>query len=390
VGSFFTNVQVHTGERAAAEAREMIVEALRQWVAGAGLIEDASLADEDAERVIMIGPAGPESWIAVYDSATEDQDTEKLHALAEMFSRVGAAAVSVLVHDSDILEMCLCRDGAQIDLYNSFPNYFDEDAEGRAPASGEATRWGVALASGATPEALRVAWETQDLFAEDTLTRVAPLLGWDSARYAVGYRYLPEIVSGLSAFTRLAFRTSTPKRRLSVVAEGPPRLVQAGGQGSLSVPVGSPFSGISTAFRNAGSQGHGLQIVLWGPALDQEIIDVREVHIRCGPNYAVAFETPAIPLVPGQSAEGVRLWHAVVEDIEIPPDVTEDALNVAMRQTGEARQRTIERLAAAQITVLLDGQALAPGEGDLYLGVTPLANPDGQASWRFAVEISRN
>ncbi len=45
---------------------------------------------------------------------------------------------------------------------------------------------------------------------------------------------------------------------------------------------------------------------------------------------------------------------------------------------------------ATWISVVLDGIALAPGEGDPYLGITPLENPAGQTSWTFEVEISRN
>src|SRR4051812_20010499 len=94
VGGFFTNVQVHTGDRSPAEVREEIVGALRRWIASEGFVEDSGLADDDADRVILVAPAGPEPWIAVYDAATEDQDTDKLRALAELLSQHARAAVS--------------------------------------------------------------------------------------------------------------------------------------------------------------------------------------------------------------------------------------------------------------------------------------------------------
>src|SRR3954471_16260707 len=103
MGSFLTNVQVFAGERPVEDVRTAIIAALRSRAAEAGLVEDATLADDDAERIVMIGPAGSEPWIAVYDKLTEDQDPESLSELGSALSRVGAAAVTVLVHDSDIL-----------------------------------------------------------------------------------------------------------------------------------------------------------------------------------------------------------------------------------------------------------------------------------------------
>src|SRR5690348_10112384 len=103
MGSFFTNVQVFAGDRPVEDVREAVIAALRQRAAEAGLEEDETIEDdEDAERVVMIGPAGPERWIAVYDQLTEDQDPDSLRELGEALSQVGAAAVTVLVHDSDI------------------------------------------------------------------------------------------------------------------------------------------------------------------------------------------------------------------------------------------------------------------------------------------------
>jgi hypothetical protein len=134
MGSFFTNVQVFAGQRPVADVRAAIIAAIRQQAIAAGLEEDETIVDdEDAERVVTIGPAGSGSWIAVYDERTEDQDAESLRELGEALSQVGAAAVTVLVHDSDILQMQLYQQGAQVDAYHSYPNdYRDDPDEPRA------------------------------------------------------------------------------------------------------------------------------------------------------------------------------------------------------------------------------------------------------------------
>ena len=77
MGSFITNIQVHTGEADAETLREKLIEAVRSFVLD-GPLEEAPQRTE-AHRTVAIGPAGPEPWLAVYDEATEDQDVEKLY-----------------------------------------------------------------------------------------------------------------------------------------------------------------------------------------------------------------------------------------------------------------------------------------------------------------------
>ena len=211
MGAFFTNVQVYTGGRPHAAIREGIIGAVRAQAAAAGQAEDPSLEDvgdeDDGGRIVLIAPAGSEPWITVYDSATESQADEPLHDLGERLSRIGGAAVTVLVHDSDILQLRLYRGGAEADHYNSVPDYFEDVTDDeRAAVAGQADRWAGLLAEGATPDALQAAWTTDVVFAEDLLRDVAALLGWDEERCSVGYRYLMEDEPDLDGFTRLAFR----------------------------------------------------------------------------------------------------------------------------------------------------------------------------------------
>jgi hypothetical protein len=247
MGAFFTNVQVAIGQRRPADVRDAIVGTLRASVSGAGLVEDAALADEDAARVIYVGPSDADGWISVYDDATEDQDEDRLRALAEALSRAGDAAVNILCHDSDILDMHLCRDGAEVDHYNNFPNYFDDGADERAPAEGDAALWQPVLVPGTTPETLRAAWEVEDVFAEDTLARIAPLFGWDMDRCSVGVRYLPEAEQDLGGYARLVFREAqaqgdASRGQASLVMSGPPRLIPTGGQQAITFAVGAPLA----------------------------------------------------------------------------------------------------------------------------------------------------
>jgi len=107
---------------------------------------------------------------------------------------------------------------------------------------------------------------------------------------------------------------------------------------------------LGATFRSAGGPGHGVQIVVWGPAITE----------------------------------------GIVEGVEIVQGLVEDAIRLDAPQPGLTRRRLLDMQTATWISVVLDGIALAPGEGDPYLGITPLENPAGQTSWTFEVEISRN
>ncbi len=106
MGSFFTNVQVRTRDAARA------IEALRAIAKKDGLVatDDASGAD----RTMLVLAEG--DWISVYDEGCEGQNQDALDALAAALSKkTRGPAVTILVHDSDVLELRLFRDGKRID-----------------------------------------------------------------------------------------------------------------------------------------------------------------------------------------------------------------------------------------------------------------------------------
>jgi hypothetical protein len=104
VGAFFANVQVHTAGRPSADVYATVRESLRRWVLEGTLEEvDPATPNDDVDRLILLGPPGDEPWIAVFDEASDNQDTSQLDALAAMLSEATqSAVVGVLVHDDSI------------------------------------------------------------------------------------------------------------------------------------------------------------------------------------------------------------------------------------------------------------------------------------------------
>jgi hypothetical protein len=181
LGAFFTNVQARVGDRSPDEARAAVLQAVRGWLAEQGLeLIDGRAAAEEADRVVLVAPAGQGRWIGVYDEGTEDQDERVLRGLTERLSAATGAAVGVLDHDSDVLRLWLCRDGALVDAFNNRPDYFvgaipgarTPTAQERARLAGLPERWRELLVPGATPEQLRAAWDARAASAEDVLARL--------------------------------------------------------------------------------------------------------------------------------------------------------------------------------------------------------------------------
>jgi hypothetical protein len=194
MGSFFTNVQVR---RSRYSSLENIERALDELAKQAGMIRGTTGALAYDRTIIVHAGAG--DWISVYDEATEDQSPDNLDMLAAKLSAATeSTAVSILVHDSDILLLGLFVNGQKLDEFNNNPDYFDgafEDEDGVESGvsdedglrvAGQAERWEHLLVAGATPKMLVQAWQQKETFAEEQLAHVAELFGWPLNRVRVG------------------------------------------------------------------------------------------------------------------------------------------------------------------------------------------------------------
>lgn len=388
MGSFFTNVQVHTGEAPAQEARAAAVEAVRGWVARTGYEEMAEEDADVADRLVLVAPADQTPWIAVYDEATEDQDTRLLDSLAEALSAGGRAAVSVLVHDSDVLQLRLCQDGRLADVFNSRPDYFDElSDEERARVAGQPERWRPVLADGATPDDLRLAWMQPAVRVEEVLSQVARLLGMDPRRCAIGSHGLRRGEGDTDGFSRLAFRsTAIPHPLERLRSDGPPRLRAVGGQQRRTVPVGAPFRDLAATAQSVGGPSRGLYVAVWGEAVVDGLVWPTTIHlVRRDERGRVAEDRVA--LLSPSTADGTAYWHVTLEDFEIPRGFPEGS--ELLLGAGVPPRRLMAAQTAAWLSVVVAGEALQAGEGQVHLGFVPLEDPDnGGDTWTARVTVT--
>ena len=372
VGSFFTNVQIHTGQADAAAARARLIEALRQSAATEGFVEAGS---GEPDRTILVGPPG--RWIAVYDEATEGQDPKLLDALATTLSRaLESDAVSILVHDSDVLELRLFERGKLIDSFNSNPSYFGRvSAKLRAAGRGQADRWKKLLTEGATVEQLRKEWMEERTFADDTLRNTAALIGIDPLRASVGYRYALE--EGLDGLEPLRFRQEKRPAGDAPV-QGPSKFEIAGYSPKVDLSAGSPLR-ISGSVRNAGGASKGITVVAWGDALDRELVAVDRVELVVGDPRRAERVTGEFKSSTGQEGRPMRL--AEFADLSIPAgfDLSGATSNPV---------RWVERHHASSVHANIEGRVLVAGEGKICLGFVPLTWKEGQSGYAISLMIS--
>ena len=135
--------------------------------------------------------AGPhEGWVSFWDEQASQQSEERIRHIAEKVSRtLKAPLIAFLIHDSDFLCYWMYETGELLDVFNSFPSYWDDAEIEEEPLRANVAEFARICRPGTKPELLhellmqhtREARATGELcafpIAEDRLTELATLLG---------------------------------------------------------------------------------------------------------------------------------------------------------------------------------------------------------------------
>ena len=368
MGAFFTNIQIRGGDPK--RIREVILAELR----------DAGMHETDGDtfdRELLIVP-GPR-WTAVYDLRAENQDATATD-WARMFSAALATdAFSVLVHDSDVLDLALFASGKKRDHYDSNPG-FSGQAPSKVTPAARAAKWEHLLADGHTRDELAAVFEHRGVFAEGALAPLAAALGIEHGLLATGYNYTthdgdPPPASLVRVRGVLSKRPAW-ERRLG----GPPRFASIWERFGASPPAvepqrvleGQPVH-LSAQLTNNGGAATGMRIEIatTGDAVSLERIEV--VISRSGQKMA---RHPA-PLV-----RAGDLLVADFADVGLMPGAaagldTSDAPMCAMMDAHHA----------GNIHLNVHGRTCRPGRADLAIRCIPLSNPKGAYVAPIVVEV---
>ncbi len=380
MGAFFTNVQLRATS-AADLAR--VVSFLSSWFASEGLraVED----DAPADRTVLLATSG--DWTAVYDEATDTGAAELRTVAARLSLELGAAALAVQVHDSDVLDLELFDHGASTDRYCSAPEYFERlDDVGLQAVRGRPEAWrDLLVPNHDEPELARIFAEKL-LFAEHTLHEVADCIGLERALASTGFRYTAEGHGPKVAATlrfRLAERPGYEAR-----AEGLPRLAARYGMDRLGarpptvldLMMGSPAQ-LAAASQNLGGKSTGLEVHVVGDALDRGLVAVTSMNVVLGSPRERNFAEGT----PEERREGERIRYVgAFPEARIPPGFVGD-LDTLMRERPD---KMIEIMHAANVHANVHLEARAEGEGRVRVTLVPHANPDSAYSEDLVVRVA--
>jgi hypothetical protein len=376
MGSFLTNLQVRS------DALDALVAALRADAGARGMDELAPDAASVDRHVVVLPPLN--GWITIYDEATESQDTDALDALARLATKATSAlGFTALVHDSDVLDLRLYRDGAPVDHKNTDPGYFERVSKKKAAAlAGHPDAW----ADLADPAKVADVFRAENLFAEGTLASVAELVGVDRGRASVGYRYFAsDVIPAPEGAVTLRFR-SRVRPSWEESSAGPPGLEVQSHMGDRVLRLAVPDElRLGLTARSTGAASTGLEVRAWGSALERGAVAIDRFELVLGD--ALSKKDRRVVQLEAErtaSADGTPMWFAKRADLALPagsqqPPAFQPGVDVA---------KMMEAMRRASVHVNVIGRCIAPGAGEIGVALVPLASPKRSAATIAKVEIS--
>lgn len=131
-------------------------------------------------------------WTSLYEEQASSQIEDRIRDLAGGLSAdLEVAAISFMVHDSDVACYWLFDGGRLLDHYNSCPDYFDDDAmddEPSGPTGGRADALLPYCRDGVRHDEVTAILTRDTLFAESVIEQLAEMLGIDVPRALTDYR----------------------------------------------------------------------------------------------------------------------------------------------------------------------------------------------------------
>ena len=343
-----------TTELLQAPSDRPLLAALRELMLKSGDLIEAENAG--AERSLFLVPGKSSVWTAVYDTSFGTG-----RQLACDFSRAIAAPVaSILVNDSDQMEMHLCREGRVAASLAS--------EVGRGKVKGKPELWAGLLTGGAGATELREALESAEVFVENRLGRAVALFGMDPETCM----YTTQDFAEETGVTALHFRSKQARRAV----EGPPVLAVSHGSRPVEVMAGGLIGPLSAIAANRGGASRGLRIEIGGSAIAQKLIEIVDCTLVQFPEGDASPDGP------------VRTPVGMVDDVAELPDAAlyakVDALDLITRYGAAKGTRLVAR---SNFYVNVNARAVSPGVGELSIKLTPQANSAGAAVTTIPVRI---
>jgi hypothetical protein len=361
-------------------------------------------SEQRADRSVIIGPlpTAGQKWIGVYDEFTDSQDIDLVNESAQLISEATGNYTLGVVGSSN-LHLVLFRNGKFIDRWSDdYDHYTEEDIaemheeyaaeirEQKATHAGNVERWQELLKPGATTAKLKSIWQEYQL-GYDKAQEVAELVELDPEFIVTGHNYLYHIgiEENPGQYIKLAFRSKAAPAFFAK-AEGLPQLQMSSWASSVDLMAGQIWEHCSFGIGNAGGGGKGVQVLVWGSAIDQKLLEPSRLRLippmilSATPSYSAPPEDYDFGSY--QTPDDKTVWYVNTPDFEIPAG-SQNSLNDAY-QSGVSFGRALAANFLGQFSVVLSGKSVLPGEGDLYIGVAPFENyEEGRISHAIPVRV---
>ncbi|MFC5530416.1 hypothetical protein [Cohnella yongneupensis] len=389
MGTFLSNIQVFAAEHDRIKLLEELALTLRDSLVESEYEETDDPASADRSILVQLSS---DRWISVYDQKLDEQDIDAMDRLGAVISaRAGVPTVGSVVHDSDLLLLRLYRNGRTADTIINDLDIFNEMFEGSSrKRNGLPSKWAEVCAPGVNPTELKAIWEKETVFAEEALAVAAELLKIPVEAAMRGYEIEPEFSKETIMDGQVKVLHFRSKIRLSdyIVHSDVPKLSFTSWAAHAAGDVGFP-STIQFGLTNQGAAFTGLDVLLWGPALDERLIEPSQGKlISVSHDFHAREEWSGDPQTVELVSAGAEFngYRYRFSEITFPGGHMLDLYPETAARLG-IMKTYLEQLYRSETSFQLTLTGRSVGKSTLYIAFTPREASEGQLGLSLPIFI---
>lgn len=354
MGAFFSNLQVKIPAHESLSNRN-IIDCIIKIHNDLGY--ETTENEESADKSIIIASEKSTPWYSIYD---EDFDLEANSAdilasfLAESLS---TTVLSTMVSDSDYLDISLFG----MDKTKHSINNVNDELKFTFP---EIHSWNSILPDNKSFEDIFSIFREQQILVENYLDKLAPLIHLSPLFMQLGYRYFEEIMPDNG--TKLHF---AKKEKAQAEALRETNLMFSAYISDYNLKIGEPYSA-SFLINNNGLPATGMEIIMVGEAIEQEMIVPSDIQIRIDETQK---ETSFLKTI---STDNRKLWVANINDIDIP-----EGKPLASNHSMKEYREYIKQMYKTAFNLKFQLHGIKQGTTSFSLFAIPLPRGCGQSAY---------
>lgn len=390
MGSFVSNIHILSSGNTESARCESIANGFSSFVE-TNYLPTKDIESSDREVTFLSSNKTP--WVTILDSAFEENEIgEQFHFARQISKTLSSVVLSVFIHDSDVLIIGLFRNGRKLDTI-LHDNDGLEDIGGIPKAVGKPTNFRSSLWESLScskfPKHHLRSIETESVFVEDYLEKVCDPLQMhpSNAMSCVSHK---EDFASENHVHSIFYKSKHPPLYQQVVESGAPKFAWKSYTDQREMLLGEHLQTSFTVI-NQGAESQGMVILIWGDAVEKNLIKISEIHVVKNEDYREKRGTDNFARLQvgltTEKMEGQDYLVAKLPDFQIPPGIGE------LPKTTEATKawrRYMDDEMSRHVFVNPIGKTISSGEGTLNLSILPSENPEhGQITQSTKLKISK-